>query len=58
MHNEDYMTPKSRPNNLIADTKRSFSDPIHIFTNPSVLSPAISALKTYCLKLGIPFQLH
>ncbi len=45
MNNDDYMTPKNRSNNLISNESISSNNPIHVFTNPSVLSPAISSLK-------------
>ena len=34
------------------------SNPIHIFTNPQVLSPPISALKSECQKRNIHVVIH
>ena len=57
MKNDDYMTPKGRINNLLS-LLNTYTNPIHIFTNPSVLSPPISALRGECQKRGIPVEIY
>ena len=57
MNHDDYMTPKGRTNNFLSH-ETAYNNPIHVFTNPSVLSPPISALKGECQKRGIPVEVY